>query len=519
MRMKSTRAVDSRTGASGAAVTPVTDVAERGGATSLSRPDFDSEATASDSSAGGTSPKAKRTSRLFVVRESNEWDRLLFDAMRDQTYQPYRGDEQVDAVRRAGLLPMTAKGGFEVEVFGQVVDVPVTTLKHNRTQARLFCLAGDWHLWSMSSAASMDSEGVNDFTEILVDVVTQKRPAEVIVANFSRLIRSQDQGAKLQYCFANRVQVVRAGSIDFHLQGENEAVGKMMFQMFATVAAMERDWIVARLLTGKIAKWRRGEWPHGKGIVPFGYLLDPQTKALVADPSRREAVRSMLITLGGEQPARAKAMALAQAGVTTMGRSKRSGDRFSVSVVANAHSMLDSLYAWAPIWLIGEHVFRTTNPLTNMSELAGVPAMRASEDDLHGEFQMLCEVALPDGGWAEQGVLDAFQAAALDHTARRRADGRGNDVPLSPSILRDSVDSALHRQLLSGSEMRGIGRASKARRAHVRGAAHLPMFSGATWEDETGAYEIQVANRGMYRVLRLGDGQPCTALRSSAEPS
>ncbi|MFP3712575.1 recombinase family protein [Puerhibacterium sp. TATVAM-FAB25] len=438
--------------------------------------------------------------RLFVVRESNQSDRLLFDAMREQTYQGYRGEPQVEAVRQLGSAPLTTEQPLWIKVDGTTHEVVVQEIIRAGTRAVLFRVRNDWHLWSMTSAARMDSEGVNQFTEILAELVDRIRPDVVIAANFSRLIRSQDQGNRLQYAFANRVRKVVAGNVEFPFEGPQADVGKMMFGMFATIASMERNWIVARLLTGKIAKWRRGEWAHGRGIVPFGYRYDKSTKRLVPVPELQGQVRSMLVILGSDRSPRATARALIKIGVTSMGTS-HSGKQAPLAAIVNAHSLLDSLYAWAPLWLTGEHLLRITCPLQGFKELAGVPVTRG-EGDLQGELQLLHHVDLPDGGWAEREVLERVRRRAIEHNSARRKKGRGGDVSLSPAVVAASKDWTLQAELLSPSEMRGVGRASKKNKARGRGAASISLLSGMSWVEGTWRYELQVAKRGQYRVVR-----------------
>lgn len=51
-----------------------------------------------------------RTAAAFEVRESDLYDRLLFDGMRQQTYELYRDNPWVRAVLETGMAPMAAKG-------------------------------------------------------------------------------------------------------------------------------------------------------------------------------------------------------------------------------------------------------------------------------------------------------------------------------------------------------------------------------------------------------------------------
>lgn len=453
-----------------------------------------------------------RALELYVVRESDEWDLVMFDAMRQQTYTPYAADPWIRAVLLAGMTPLECSGSFTitVELDGETVtrEVLVEKLSLNRTTAVLFCVGGRWHLWSMSSAARVDEDGLNDFTQLLSEVVTRLRPERLVAANFSRIIRSYDQGVKLQDAMFRAVDRVCAGSSVFEFTGPHAVTSKLMFGMFATIASMEREWIVARLMAGRIAKWRRGEWLPGRSAIPFGYRFNAATRRLEADLGVRENVRQMLIALCdvGVAP-RQMLRRLASLGVTTAKKNKRTDQHMPVSVVGSPRAFIDNLYSWAALWTCGEYLTRFTSPLRDIDEVAGVPVVRDEETpgDV-GEFQLLSKVDLPDGGWAEQEVLDAFLAAATTR-ARERASGLG----MRPRALGEHVRAiSAHPDTLAGLfspvEMRGAGIRGRARRARRRGTTQVALLSGTTWEDTEATFELQVSANGYYKLLRWPKG-------------
>ncbi len=448
-----------------------------------------------------------RARRLFVVRESDEFDLLLFDAMREQTYQMHRTDPAVLAVMGAGLTPLDRSGAFTVKIEepdGAQRELVVLTeeIVRGRTRAVLFQVEGVWHLWSMSSAAKTDCDGVNDFTAILIEVIERLRPHHVHAANFSRLIRSHDQGSLLQHKMSGRVDVVHAGHQEFPLTGPAANVGKMMFSMFSTIASMERDWIVLRLLTGKIAKWRRGEWPYGVNTVPFGYAYDSRLCALVPDESLRTQVREMLVVLSQDTSPSAMVAELAKIGVQSMRPHRGRRHRVSVAMMHNPRAFIDSLYAWSPIWICGEYLYRVTTPLSDLTEIAGVSVVRHDETDDEGEFQLLSQVPLPEGGWAEPAVLDAFRAAAMRRTAEKLAAGSTPPRALAPATRGASQAPDLLEGVLNPLSMRGNDPEARTRRAARRGRAVLSLLSGIGWSDDAHSYELQVLRRGMYRLMR-----------------
>lgn len=452
-------------------------------------------------------PTGTRAERLFVVRESDEFDLLLFDAMREQTYQMHRTDPAVRAVMGAGLTPLDRSGSFTVQIEepdGASRELVVLTegIVRGSTRAVLFQVEGVWHLWSMSSAAKTDGDGVNDFTAILIEVIERLRPHHVHAANFSRLIRSHDQGSLLQHKMSGRVDVVHAGHQEFPLTGPAANVGKMMFSMFSTIASMERDWIVLRLLTGKIAKWRRGEWPYGTNTVPFGYVYDSRRCVLVPDESLRTQVREMLVVLGQDTSPSAMMAALAKIGVQSMRPHRGPQRRVSVATMHNPRAFIDSLYAWSPIWIAGEYLYRVASPLSDLTEIAGVGVVRHEGTDDSGEFQLLSRVELPEGGWAEPEVLDAFRAAAMRRTAEKLAAGSTRPRALAPATRAASEAPDLLEGLLNPQSMRGGDREARTRRTARRGRAVLSLLSGIAWTDGVHSYELQVLRRGMYQLMR-----------------
>lgn len=451
-----------------------------------------------------TSVVAQRPMGLLVVRESDQWDMELFNAMREQTYLQHRGVPEIEAIRQAGLAPLE-DDSFTIEVTGDAVPqrIIVEHMVVGTSKAILFYYGGYWHLWSRASAASVGKDGVNDFTAILIDVVKRVRPLNLYAANFSRLIRSQSQGNRLQADLDGNVDVVWAGSVPFHFTGPSAQVGMMMFSMFSMVASMERDWIVQRLLTGRIAKWRRGEWPFGAATIPHGYMLDGDHR-LVPNPELRASVREMLIILSNpETPNGEKVRQLSRAGVYSMRKHRRLGERIPVGAMRGVDSLVASLYAWAPLYVQGEYLWRMANVFRDLEELAGVPVVRDEriKNDL-GEMQMLYKIPLLDDGWAEPEVLSAFSTTAADYMAWLVQRGATDVRPIADTIETASVDPALHIRILNPDRARWADAAQRERRSRARSKKTIAPLAGRNWVDGDWHYELQVVSRKSYRLVR-----------------
>jgi DNA invertase Pin-like site-specific DNA recombinase len=444
---------------------------------------------------------------LFVIRESDEWDLELFNAMREQTYQNHRHLPQVDAVREAALAPLNADH-FEVTVHledGRTRRdrVIVEEVRKGTTRAYLFYYEGYWHLWSRASATKLGDAGVNDFTAILMEVIERVRPKELFAANFSRLVRSQTQGNRLASVLEGNVDVVWAGRMPITLCGEHAPIGLMMIGMFATVASLERDWIVQRLLTGRIAKWRNNVWPHGPQTVPFGYLLDEQ-KRLVPDVSKRDAVREMLLILSAEMPPAETVRQLDRAGVTSMRAHRRLKRRVPIGAMASPQVVVDSLYSWALIWVRGEYLFRVSNVFRGMNELAGVPIVHDPFDpEDRGEMQMLYKPGVPEGGWAEEPVLEAFMSASLRHHDRLVTEkGHSSSRPLSAQVRAASADPVSMDRLLSPTNAAGYDRATVQRRAGARARRLVSVLAGRHWLADGWYYELYKLGEDRFKLIR-----------------
>jgi DNA invertase Pin-like site-specific DNA recombinase len=447
------------------------------------------------------SPKGPVTPRalgLFIVRESDEWNLEMFNAMREQTYAAHDDKDDVRAVRELGTTPMSSST-FKLRDGTEVVVHPLT---RGNTTAFLFKVGDYWHFWSMASATKRDDDGNNEVTDLIIEQLALLRPVNVYVHNVSRLVRDRAQGARLQAALDEHVDVVWAGSTPFHFSGEMAAAGAMMFSMFAIVASMEREWIVQRLLAGKVAKWRRGEWMPGPNSVPVGYVLDPKTRQLVVDESQRPLVLEVLKVLAyGVTPAQMQ-RDLDKAGLLTKNNHRRLGVKVPVGTMISPEGLVNSLYSFASVWCDGEYLFRHTNAFKDIESLAGVVIARdhSIEND-PGELQLLCKVSLPEGGWAPPELLDAVVLAARRNSARLVRAGHTEMRPLTSEIENTSANLGLHQDLLTGDRMRATDPDAR-RRFKSRAMELIAPFTGRGWRDGGYWYELRSGPNETYTVVR-----------------
>jgi DNA invertase Pin-like site-specific DNA recombinase len=455
---------------------------------------------------GQPGPVPGRVMGMFAVRESDENDRLLFDSMRETTYLPFLSNPWVAAVYREGLAPMKARGmhKFRVELpdaRALEVEAEVCRIIVGRTTVFWFRVGPYVHLWSMASAATANASGDNEFTQALVDRVRTDQPQVLVAATIARLVRSSQEGGLLSKVLPEHVDQVWAGDANMVLRGEGSAQGRMQFSVLGTIAAMERDWIVQRLTTGRVASWRRGEWLSGSRAIPFGYELDG--KRLVPVPHMRERVRQMLLVLGAQESPSLTLTRLAAPDIAV----ERPSDGRSVGVSAirwkNPRQAVDRLLAWVPVWVAGEHLWRYACPLRDRSVIAGVPVMRP-EGVINGkgELQLLVKPGVPEGGWAEQEILDQVAVVAAKRTAERLERSTAvRETPVSDQVRSASAVPDLHEDLV-GPSNRNRHRRSTVVKSRPRGTTLVAPFSGYTWSGGDGwTYELESA-KSRYAVIR-----------------
>lgn len=469
---------------------------------------FDAVRPAADDEAERSGAGRRRARHLVVVRESDEQRLEMFNTMRELTYLSLRDEAAAEAIRKVGMRPWDGDSfTVEWEVYGELVTrtVEVTTLRHGNTKAILFHFGGFWHLWSMSSAAKVSEAGYNNFTHLLIEQLQRLRPEAVYVANLSRLIRNEREASRLaERGFRDNVDRVVASDMTFELVGPNAWVGFMMLTVLGWCAATERTAIVQRLLAGRIAQWRRNEWPLGGAVVPFGYTYDKKLKRLVPDESKRDAVREMMIILSSDAPPSLKARQLDKIGVRAFKKSARSDRYIPFSARTNPSQAVQILMQWAPVWVAGEYLHRYTNALGDLHELSGLSVVRHPGDETDsGEFQMLFKVGVPEGGWCENDLLDMFARKAMEHTSEMLGTDRyTRSRPLSELTAVMASKPDLLRGLLSPETRARVDKATKSRRHASRARKKIHPLLGRNWILGDWFYELQASGTHRYRIMR-----------------
>lgn len=329
---------------------------------------------------GPVAAPEQRLERLVVIRESDRYDRALFDGALRQGWARNSNAPDIDTVIAAGLDPLDHPERCPFEV------VPIVG---QQFRAAFFALGGCGWVYSPGSAKTKNPAGDNEFTETLCTLIAAHRPVVVDAVAFPRLVRSLDHGPRLGAVCGEYVDRVEAGQyvLDFK---EHPEWAQLLWVILSAIASAERDEIQRRHTAGVLVKYLRGHWLLGTR-PPFGYRRDPQTHRLEPDASAKEKVEKMLRILVSDLPNSTQVDLLVALGVLP-------------ATPAHPASVLRTLIRWGPLYASGKWVQRWTNPVPGLTEWMGLPVIRRTSDE-HGHFELVYDVGLPPGGWAPEPLL------------------------------------------------------------------------------------------------------------------
>lgn len=356
-----------------------------------------------------TSDQGNRAEHLVVVRESDLYDRVLMQGMIDQTLAACSPLPGVARLKRLG-----------VELLDRYQEVGAQLVRKGKSSAVWGEVDGTVFVYSMGSAASDDLEGDNAFVEILREVVESVRPLHVWTGTFSRLVRATEFGGALFGSLKKHSRYVHVSDgppIDLHAP-----IGQATWTMLSLVAAMERDWIVQRLVAGLISMFRRGEWILSPNHVPPGFRLNADNQ-LEIDPDRVDLVRSMLEVLADESLTDRQACErLGELGLSSPTIRQHHGPESTYADVKHPGHALAALVGWRDLYEQGRYVVERQNAFTGVDQIAGIPVHRDDPADPHGYLKLALTAPQPEGGWAEPSVFNAI-AKRTARTAKRNRGG------------------------------------------------------------------------------------------------
>ena len=339
-------------------------------------------------------PPASRLDHLVFVRESDAYDKLLMVGMIQQTLAKVAALPGAQELQAAGM-----------EIFEHPARFGATQRRVGSSRIVTVERDGVLYVFAMGTAATNDlDDETNAIVSELLRVIEAYRPREVWVAAFTRLLRSADHAGELLRVFSEHVERLHCEA-DIHPATPE---GKMLFQVLAMIAATERDYIVRRHTAGRVAQWRREEWiPNA---YPPGYRLEQ--RRLVLDESALERTRAMLrILADGALTTAECAKRLGELGVTTPMITSLHGEGATIADARNPSEVVSTLCGWADFYRTGRFELLWPNPFSGVTDIAGAP-VEDVEDYKHGALRLPLRVALPEGGWAEDAIIDAVERRA-----------------------------------------------------------------------------------------------------------
>ncbi|MGH9363621.1 MAG: recombinase family protein, partial [Thermoanaerobaculia bacterium] len=176
-------------------------------------------------------------------------------------------------------------------------------------------------------AQSAKAPGRPVFEAMLQEV--EKGKAEGVIAwHPDRLARNSVDGGRIIYLLdRGKLKDLRFATFSF----ENNSQGKFMLSIIFGYSKYYVDSLSENVRRGMRAKVERGWLPN---FAPAGYLNDPATGQIVADPERFDAIQRMWqLVLTGTSPQRIWEMAGREWGLTTRTRKRIGGAPFTKSAI------------------------------------------------------------------------------------------------------------------------------------------------------------------------------------------
>lgn len=330
---------------------------------------------------------------LVVIRESSAYDLVLMEGMIAQTL-----------AKVAHLPGATRLQSIGIDILSRADYYGAFSQRTGSSRMVMIEDHGTLYLYSMGSAAKKDYEDQNAFGEYLCSIIRTYRPREVWAVSITRLMRAAENAGALLAALSECTEVLHCET-DVTLATPE---GKMVFQILAMFAAMERDTIVRRHTAGRVAQWRRNEWiPTG---WPPGYRLEKQKLKL--DESAIESVRQMLRLLGNSALSSAEcAQAIGDLGITTPSIERYHGKNATIADARNPTEAIRTLRQWAGVYETGRHEVPWANPFPGVDHIAGVH-IEPRDGYAHGVLVFAYELARPEGGWGDRDTFAAIRDRA-----------------------------------------------------------------------------------------------------------
>ncbi|MFA5566517.1 MAG: hypothetical protein WC184_10880 [Acidimicrobiia bacterium] len=345
------------------------------------------------------------SNRLFLIRESAEYAYMLLEKMLEQTLLPYIGDSSVQRASRLGVLPATRTA----EGFAAREDLSarrIMSIEGTRKELGvLYRIEQDWFFLCLTTAGKKTVDGDNEFTSVLVGLLGELRPAELIGGPFSRIARTHENGSRIAEQLKTNRTVVRTLDIPSGMD-LNAPGGTEQWQALLNAASWDYRLTLTRLLTGVVFELRNDRYPRAANGLPYGYRKSKSQDgssehAVEINPSDRQIVRWIIELAASDKPLQQIADELAKLGLVSRGKRGRA---LPVNEVADPPTLVRGLFKALPTYLDGKYRFTHEMTLENLDEFHGLPVHRVAPTD-NGYIEVDLNFGLPEGGWHDRDLI------------------------------------------------------------------------------------------------------------------
>jgi len=348
--------------------------------------------------------------KLFLCRESSEYDYLLLSKMIKQVLRPW--ERELDEVARAmefGVTPI--KAGPDGEKTREVLGVREIFIPSSMGSRRLlgvfFTIGRVGFFYALASAGQQEIDGENAFTNELRDLIKTLRPREIVTGPFSRMLRVTWIGAGLMKAMADYRVTLRCAESTEAIDLRSPS-GRREWELLANAAQNDYVATLTRLLTGTTFEYKQGYWPRSELSLPIGYRKvggkGEDRNKVIPDPTQKPVVRRLIELAASDATEDEIAVQLSELGVRSrFGAADE--DRPLICDLKKPYGAVRTLFSHIPTYANGDYLVRHEMTIPYLDEFHGVAVNRESPED-NGYLEFRLHFELPEGGWHSPEMIE-----------------------------------------------------------------------------------------------------------------
>lgn len=365
-------------------------------------------------------PEQGDRGRLYVVRESDEYDFGLFDTMLRQTLE--RDIHRPAVARAAAIGSAVLRGTTEGKALRHSLGALPIRSGRKRIGVR-FTLEGDSFLYVQASARPQKNEEAH-FTNATIDAITALRPEMLVCGPVSRIVRRKGQGERIGEAAKDARTLIApaeaSGGLDI-----SDIGCWMIWQALTTNADFEYRSTVSRLSTGVVWRLTRNRWPRGSHGTPLGYQSDD--KGNISLRACESATVRRLLELGAQADLTVTDIVEQMDAEGLLFRTSRKGPA-PISDWPDPERAIESFFQKVQLYGTGKYELRWTMPDDSITEVLGLTVVPGPDGEA-GYLDLTLEFPLPPEGFATPAQLAAVAATRVREGTKRGT--RESDFPLT----------------------------------------------------------------------------------------